>query len=144
MSAERAQTARLDLGRTVITANALRAIADKVAGPPDPESREVVAQLEVGVYLERHRHGDWGDVVPADARANVAALKHGTRLLSIYRILGVKVYVITDATTDVCPACWAGIGTCEPDKGEWQQGQHFRTDQPERRLATTVLLPEDY
>jgi hypothetical protein len=88
--------------------------------------------------------GDWGDTVPADRRGNESALKSGARILSVYGENSSKLWIITDAETDVCPSCWAGIDTCEPDKGEFLAGTHFRTDRPPRRLTTTILRPEDY
>lgn len=47
--------------------------------------------------LARHLSGDWGEVCPADAQANEAALATGARLLSVYTVAGEKCYVITDA-----------------------------------------------
>lgn len=119
-------TTKLDLGQTTITRAALAAIGEDGA-------------LEA---LSRHAVCDWGETT--DVEANEEALESGARLLSIYMIKNTKIWVITDAETDVCPACWAGVGVCEPDLGEWIGGTHFRTDRPMRRLATTILLPEDY
>jgi hypothetical protein len=71
--------------------------------------------------LARHVSGDWGEVDAHDAAANVAALKDGSRILSVYFIdeLGSpargKFWIITDAV------------------GEGGQ-----------RAVTTVLLPEEY
>lgn len=73
--------ARFSLGRTVITATAIRQLsnADVLAG------------------LGRHVCGDWGDVGKEDWQANEQALKEGTRLLSVYHTAeGVKFYVITE------------------------------------------------
>jgi hypothetical protein len=94
--------------------------------------------------LPRHLDGDWGDTCPADRRANDDALKSGARILAVYGDGASKLWVITDAVTDVCPACWAAIGACEPDDGERQGEMQFRTDRPSRRLSTTVLRPEEY
>ncbi len=48
--------------------------------------------------LRRHQGGDWGDVDAHDRRANNAALKHGTRLLSSYALpSGAKVWILTEA-----------------------------------------------
>lgn len=127
------------LGRVVVTATCLQAVARVNPGG------EVGAQLVLAPLLARHARGEWGDVDPADARINWAAVKNGSRILSAYTVCGdVKVWIITDGESDACPACWTGEGTCEPDKGEWASGVHFRTDLPPRRLSTTILLPEDY
>jgi len=66
--------------------------------------------------LNRHRCGDWGDIDAHDVKVNEAALKTGARIMSVYRLFGVKLYVITDAT--------------------W--------DNPRLREVTTILLPSDY
>lgn len=79
-SRERPQ-ARFQLGRTVITATAIRQLtnADVLAG------------------LGRHVCGDWGDVCEEDWQANEQALKEGMRLLSVYHTTeNVKFYVITE------------------------------------------------
>ena len=125
--------ARFQPGRVVISAALHFAL--------DEEESVLVAGL-----LNRHLAGDWGDLDDLDRMMNEAAIKDGSRIVSAYNevIPGVDVYVITDAVSDVCPACWAGIGECEPDKGSWQSGTHFRDDLPPRRLATTVMRKEDY
>lgn len=94
--------------------------------------------------LARHLAGDWGDVGDEDSRLNDQALVGGARLLSAYGPEPYRIWIITDAETDACPACVAGIGRCEPELGEWHGGIHFRTDQPERRLSTSIMLPSEY
>jgi hypothetical protein len=120
----------LNLGRVVATPGAL----------------ELTVEHEVNLLqlLARHLAGDWGETCAQDKRTNDAALKNGNRILSVYGEGNERIWVITDGESDACPACWAGIGTCEPEKGEWQGGIHFRTDRPPRRLSTTILRPEDY
>jgi len=67
-------------------------------------------------FLSRHVAGDWGMVSADDKAANDASLKDGSRILSAYKLnTGEKVWVITEA---------------EDDKGQ--------------RVATTILLPEEY
>jgi hypothetical protein len=72
---------RFPLGRMVATPGALEAL--------DP------AQLLA--IIRRHAAGDWGDLDAEDCAANAAALRHGTRLLSAYALLGARVWVITEA-----------------------------------------------
>ena len=60
---------KFPLGQIVITANA-QARLDSQA---------------VNVGLIRHAAGDWGEVCRDDATLNDEALKHGDRLLSVYR-----------------------------------------------------------
>jgi hypothetical protein len=127
---------RLQLGRVLVTANA---IAKLEQAQPDK-----AWQPEVAALVKRHEHGDWGDLCDEDKQANEEALGYGSRVLSKYRLAGFDMYVITDAETELCPACQVGIGECDRAKGSWSGGMHFRDDQPPRRLATTVMLVEDY
>lgn len=121
---------RFELGRVLATPGALEVAA--------------VHGIDLAALLHRHVHGDWGDVGAVDKQTNECAVEGGARILSSYGQGERKLWIITDAATDVCPACWAGLGECEPDRGEWAAGEHFRTDQPMRRLSTTILRPEDY
>lgn len=67
-------------------------------------------------FISRHVAGDWGVVGPDDAEANNEALKDGSRLLSAYLLRdGTKVWIITEA---------------EDEDGD--------------RVATTILLPDEY
>ena len=66
--------------------------------------------------LQRHLHGDWGDLHPDDAALNDAAVFDGSRIFSSYRIAeGVVVWLITEA--------------CDGDG---------------KRLSSTYLLPDEY
>jgi hypothetical protein len=67
-------------------------------------------------YLRRHASGDWGIVCDEDKQANEQALKTGARILSAY--------LLPDETT-----IWI-ITEAKDDSGS--------------RLATTLLLPEEY
>jgi hypothetical protein len=125
------ETRRVQLGRVSATPAALRFC----------EERDV----DLVELLRRHALCEWGDVDAEDRRANEQALRDGTRVLSSFRQAdGAKLWIITDGLSDACPACWAGIGACEPEKGSRHAGLHFRDDLPPRRLTTTVLLPSDY
>lgn len=49
-------------------------------------------------YLFRHVLGDWGDLDAEDCKANDAALVHGSRILSSYRLQGEhRIWLITEA-----------------------------------------------
>jgi hypothetical protein len=79
---------RFPLGRLLATPGALRALeaAGETALP----------------WLGRHAAGDWGDMSPADLRANDRALVDGTRLFSAYVLpTGVKLWIITEADRSV-------------------------------------------
>jgi len=67
-------------------------------------------------FISRHSQCDWGNLSDDDKRLNDEALIDGSRILSAYKTdLGTKIWIITEATDD--------------------SGQ---------RMATTVLLPEEY
>ena len=70
---------------------------------------------ELGNYVKRHHHGDWGEMSDEDRMANDLAVQDGSRIFSAYRMNDneTRLWVITDA--EVMP----GI-----------------------RLTTTVLLPD--
>ena len=72
---------KFSLGQTVVTRTALA----------------VLSALDIAGTLYRHQRGDWGEVGREDAQANERALKHGERLLSVYRkAAGVKFWVISE------------------------------------------------
>jgi hypothetical protein len=67
-------------------------------------------------FLVRHLSGDWGDLDQEDRSLNDAAVIDGSRILSAYTTRkGERLWIITEAADD--------------------EG---------RRLATTILKPEDY
>lgn len=121
---------RFELGRLTATPPALR--------------RAEEHDINIFTLVRRHVGGDWGDISAEDRRANEQALTSGARILSGYGQADSKLWIITEAATDACPACHGYGGTCEPDKGDWLDGMHFRNDLPPRRHTTTVLRPEDY
>lgn len=45
----------------------------------------------------RHENGDWGDLDYEDWNANDDALSDQDRILSAYRVLGKKIYIVTEA-----------------------------------------------
>jgi hypothetical protein len=88
------------LGKVVATPGALAALEQHRQSPLS--------------FLIRHVTGDWGNLDAEDCQANDAALVHGTRIVSSYRLGkpedGQKLWLITEAD----------------------------------RSATTFLLPEEY
>ena len=84
---------RFHPGRLMITCNA----------------KEVLLRSEINAALNRHLHGDWGDVCGPDKRVNDDALKNGGRLLSVYHTKDdVRFWIITEsdrsATTVLLPS----------------------------------------
>ncbi len=64
-----------------------------------PGAAELLKQHELSPFdfVVRHWQGDWGDLGPEDVKANQYALRHGTRILSSYRIKDAKLWIITEA-----------------------------------------------
>lgn len=76
------------LGKVVATPGALELLDDLHLSPL--------------LFLVRHVIGDWGDLDAEDQQANQAALVHGYRLLSSYRLdEGHKLWLITEADRSV-------------------------------------------
>lgn len=49
-------------------------------------------------FVNRHQHGDWGDVCEEDKQENEFAVLNGERILSMYTLTtGVKICTITEA-----------------------------------------------
>ena len=52
----------------------------------------------INLSIQRHMAGDWGELCDDDRVANEEALKHGSRLFSVYKAKGMpKIYIITEA-----------------------------------------------
>lgn len=49
----------------------------------------------------RHAQGDWGILVPSDAKLNERAIHNGDRIVSAYKVGGSKVLVVTEADRSV-------------------------------------------
>lgn len=47
--------------------------------------------------LERHKAGDWGDITVEDKIENNLAVQQGFRVMSVYRIQGEAVWILTEA-----------------------------------------------
>ena len=74
------------LGRLVATPGALHVLTE--------------AQCPPNRLLQRHQTGDWGELCTADKAANDHALLSGGRILSVYSVEGIRLYVITEAVND--------------------------------------------
>ena len=72
--------------------------------------------IQPATLLDRHVHGEWGDMDKHDRAANDAALKDGSRIFSAYVMNTDKFWVITEAASDDCLI----------------------------RASTCVMLPQDY
>lgn len=52
-------------------------------------------------FIERHVNKDWGDVSEADGEENDFSVDNQLRIMSVYRIEGEKIYIITEADRSV-------------------------------------------
>ena len=80
-------TIRFDPGRCCATPAALHELA--------------VHYVLADDLLDRHVNGDWGDLSDDDRMSNERALVECDRILSCYRVEGLKIYVITEADRSV-------------------------------------------
>ncbi len=71
------------LGDVLVTAGAM-AKMEEIGDHPD-------------LYIDRHCHGDFGDLDKEDTQANLVAIGAGGRILSCYTVAEEKFYVITEA-----------------------------------------------
>ena len=87
---------------------ALFALGRLVATPGAIDLIRSAEEELLPTLLERHRSGDWGDVLEEDARENEVSVKYGYRIVSSYRVAGEKLWVITEsdrsATTLLLPS----------------------------------------
>ncbi|MEW4571323.1 hypothetical protein AB1L88_25905 [Tautonia sp. JC769] len=81
VSITRPEHPRFPLGRLIITTNAA----------------EQLPLTEVNAALARHASGDWGELSASDAKQNAYALKHGSRLFSVYASSAGMFWIITEA-----------------------------------------------
>ena len=89
---------RFHPGRMMITRNA----------------KDMLPRSEVNAAIDRHLHGDWGDICKSDRQVNEKALKDGGRLLSVYHTRdGVIFWIITEAdysaTTVLLPSDYSRV-----------------------------------
>jgi hypothetical protein len=69
-----------------------------VVGTPGAVDALEAAGQSPQEFLERHAHGDWGDVSEADKQENNLSLQHGFRILSAYTTsAGERIWVLTEA-----------------------------------------------
>lgn len=79
-------------GRIIATPGAME-LLDQPDGP------EML--IRAGMLLHRHTRGDFGDICDEDKQSNLAAIVHGSRVLSSYKIADRKLWVITEADRSV-------------------------------------------
>lgn len=64
-----------------------------------PGALELLDQAAVNAsdLLQRHQHGDWGNVPPEDAEENELSVINGFRILSSYPVGDGRIWIITEA-----------------------------------------------
>jgi len=93
---------KFNLGQVLATPGALEALEESAQSPQ--------------FFLEKHQHGDWGEVCQEDKELNDQSLVDGSCILSAYKtLMGDRIWIITEAKND--------LG---------------------HRTATTILLPSEY
>jgi hypothetical protein len=108
--------AKFQLGQCVATPGAL-ALLEKTG-------------FSAAFLINRHLHGDWGDVCKEDAELNELALKDGSRIMSVYRLVTPeKLKATSRSKRSELPSLWL-ITDAADDDGI--------------RRCTTALLPGDY
>lgn len=108
--------AKFQLGQCVATPGAL-ALLEKTG-------------FSAAFLINRHLHGDWGNVCKEDAELNELALKDGSRIMSVYRLVTPeKLKATPRSKRSELPSVWL-ITDAAGDDGI--------------RRCTTALLPEDY
>jgi hypothetical protein len=82
------EKARFLLGRLVATPGALDALQD--------------AGQNAVAFLNRHQHGDWGDMEEEDKQENERSVLQNRRIFSAYSLAtGRRIWVITEADRSV-------------------------------------------
>jgi hypothetical protein len=122
--------AQAQLRRTTIMTNAARFTMGQVVATPSALDLLQKHGFSAAQLLARHVTGDWGDCYPDDAALNEQALKDGSRIFSVYRLVNADVLAkIPRNKRDRCPTIWV-ITDAANDAGV--------------RAVTTLLRPEDY
>lgn len=123
-------SAQAQLRRTTIMTNAAKFSLGQVVATPGALDLLQKHGFSAAQLLARHVSGDWGDCYPDDAVLNEQALKDGSRIFSVYRLVPPDVLAkIPRNKRDRCPTLWV-ITDASNDAGVL--------------AVTTLLRPEDY
>jgi hypothetical protein len=87
----------MQLPMTIITTSALFPLGQVVA-TPDALALLQATKSSAALLLNRHIHGDFGDLCKSDLEENRIALKHGLRVMSVYRLVERAVFKATPPT----------------------------------------------
>ena len=100
-----------------------------------PAALELMEQHNINpaILIARYLECDWGDLCPADRMLNARALRDGSRLMGVYRLVSAEVLATTptEKRADL-PTIWIISDAA------------IEQTQPTIRQVTTLLRPEDY
>jgi hypothetical protein len=114
---------------TIIT-NSARFELGLVVATPGALSLLQATGRSAASLLARHIHGDWGDICKDDAVLNELALKDGSRILSVFRLVDPeKLKATPHSKRTSLKSAWV-ITDAADEHGV--------------RHVTTILRPEDY
>ena len=103
--------ARFELGQVVATPAAIALFKE--------------TGYSAAMLIARHLHGDFGDICAEDAAENEISIKHGFRIMSVYRLVAPETLKTTSAAKKIdLPTIWL---ITEAD-----------------RSSTCLLLPSEY
>ncbi|MEG0976333.1 MAG: hypothetical protein RSD82_13340 [Comamonas sp.] len=91
-----------------------------------PGALDLLSRAEASPHELLHRHvcGDWAEMDREDQAANHDAVRSGARILSSFNVQGAKLWIITEAISDVT--------------------EDGRRKAQASRSSTCFLLPEEY
>jgi hypothetical protein len=91
------------------------------------------------VLIAKHVSGNWGDCDPEDVQTNNEALRHGSRVMSVYRL---PLMAPTASSPDASGGGAPGTGARPAIAGVDDDRIWVITEAD--RSVTTFLLPEEY
>ena len=113
-----------------IISNAMRFQPGQCVATPGALALLDKAGFSAAFLINRHLHGDFGDVCEEDAGLNEMALRDGSRIMSVYRLVSPeKLKATPRSKRSELNTVWV-ITEAVSDDG--------------RRASTCLLLPQDY
>ena len=113
-----------------IISNAMRFQPGQCVATPGALALLEKTGFSAAFVINRHLHADWGDVCKEDAELNEMALKDGSRIMSVYRLVSPeKLKATPRSKRSELHTVWV-ITEAVSDDG--------------RRTSTCLLLPQDY
>jgi hypothetical protein len=114
---------------TLIT-NAAKFSPGQIVATPGALALMQRTDTNPAILLNRHLHGDWGDICADDAALNEQALADGSRIMSVYRLVSLQTLTATPIKKRTELPTVGIITEAVGDDGS--------------RASICILLPEDY